>query len=93
MSSDFEDYLGLFALCSSNLNSNIVLGLFAKHPQKNVFYGRVDGKWKLLFESPLTYGYEIFFVTKDFINVYDKSLIKPGSTVARKALDPYLHTS
>ena len=93
MSSDFEDYLGLFALCSSNLNNNIVLGLFAKHPQKNAFYGRVDGKWKLLFESPLTYGYEIFFVTKDFINVYDKSLIKPGSTVASKALDPYLHTS
>jgi hypothetical protein len=93
MSSDFEDYLGLFALCSSNLNSNIVLGLFAKHPQKNAFYGRADGKWKLLFESPLTYGYEIFFVTKDFINVYDKSLVKPGSTVARKALDPYLHTS
>jgi len=91
-SSEFEDYLGLFALGSSNLDSNIVLGLFAKHPQKNAFYGRVSGKWKLLFESPLTYGYEIFFVTKDFINFYDKSTSKPGSTLARKALDPFLYS-
>jgi serine/threonine protein kinase len=91
-SSEFEDYLGLFALCSTNLDSNIVLGLFAKHPQKNAFYGRVGGKWKLLFESPLTYGYEIFFVTKGFINFFDKSTSKPGNALARKTIDPFLYS-
>ena len=91
--SDFEDYLGLFTLSSSNVQKNIVLGLFAKHPQTQNFYGRSDGKWKLLFESPLTYGHEIFFVTKDFISFFDKRTQKPDKPIKHNELDDFIHTA
>ena len=91
--SDFEDYLGLFTLSSSNVQKNIILGLFAKHPQTQNFYGRSDGKWKLLFESPLTYGHEIFFVTKDFISFYDKRTQKPDKPIKYNELDGFIHTA
>jgi hypothetical protein len=90
--SDFEDYLGLFTLSSSNVQKNIVLGLFAKHPQTQNFYGRSDGKWKLLFESPLTYGHEIFFVTKNFISFYDKRTQKPDKPIKHSELDEFIHS-
>jgi hypothetical protein len=91
--SDFEDYLGLFTLSSSNVQKNIVLGLFAKHPQTQNFYGRSEGKWKLLFESPLTYGHEIFFVTKDFISFFDKRTQKPDKPIKHNELDEFIHSA
>lgn len=91
--SEFEDYLGLFTLSSSNLQKNIVLGLFAKHPQTQNFYGRSNGKWKLLFESPLTYGHEIFFVTKDFISYFDKRTQKLDKPIKHNELDEFIHTA
>lgn len=89
--SEFDDYLGLFTLSSSNVNKNVVLGLFAKHPQTQNFYGRSQGKWKLLFESPLTYGHEIFFVTKDFIDFYDKRSKNPEKPIRHSELEEFLH--
>ena len=90
--SDFEDYLGLFTLSSNNLRKNIVLGVFARHPQTQEFYGRSGGKWRLLFESPLSYGYEIFFVKKSFIDVFDKRAQKPENQILRTELEAYIHT-
>jgi hypothetical protein len=89
--SEFDDFLGLFTLSSSNVNRNVVVGLFAKHPQTQNFYGRSQGKWKLLFESPLSYGHEIFFVTKDFIDFYDKRSKNPEKPVKHKELEDFLH--
>jgi len=89
--SEFDDYLGLFTLSSSNVNKNVVLGLFAKHPQTQNFYGRSQGKWKLLFESPLTYGHEIFFVTKDFIDFYNKRSKNPEKPIRHSELEEFLH--
>ena len=90
--SDFEDYLGLFTLSSNNLRKNMVLGLFARHPQTQEFYGRSGGKWRLLFESPLSYGYEIFFVKKSFIDVFDKRAQKPENPILRTELEAFIHT-
>jgi hypothetical protein len=90
--SDFEDYLGLFTLSSNTLRKNIVLGVFARHPQTQEFYGRSGGKWRLLFESPLSYGYEIFFVKKSFIDVFDKRAQKPENPILRTELEAYIHT-
>lgn len=89
--SDFDDFLGLFTLSSSNVNKNVVLGLFAKHPQTQKFYGRTQGKWKLLFESPLTYGHEIFFVTKKFINFFDTRSLKPDKPIKHSELEEFIH--
>ena len=89
--SDFDDFLGLFTLSSSNVNKNVVLGLFAKHPQTQKFYGRTQGKWKLLFESPLTYGHEIFFVTKKFINFFDTRSLKPDKPIRHSELEDFIH--
>ena len=89
--SDFDDYLGLFTLSSSNINKNIVLGLFAKHPQTQKFYGRSEGKWKILFESPLTYGHEIFFVDKSFIEFYDKKSKNPDKPIKHIELENFIH--
>lgn len=89
--SEFDDFLGLFTLSSSNVNRNVVVGLFAKHPQTQNFYGRSQGKWKLLFESPLSYGHEIFFVTKDFIDFYDKRSKNPEKPVKHKELEDFIH--
>ena len=90
--SDFEDYLGLFTLSSNNLRKNIVLGLFARHPQTQEFYGRSGGRWRLLFESPLSYGYEIFFVKKSFIDFFDKRAQKPENPILRTELEAFIHT-
>jgi len=89
--SDFDDFLGLFTLSSSNVNKNVVLGLFAKHPQTQKFYGRTQGKWKLLFESPLTYGHEIFFVNKKFINFFDIRSQKPEKPIKHSELEDFIH--
>jgi serine/threonine protein kinase len=89
--SDFDDFLGLFTLSSSNVNKNVVLGLFAKHPQNQKFYGRTQGKWKLLFESPLTYGHEIFFVNKKFIDFFDTRSQKPEKPIRHSELEEFIH--
>lgn len=72
LSFEFEDGLSLFTLTSSDIANDSVVGLFAKHPVTNKFYGRKNGEWKLLFESPLKYGLAISFVTKQFIEFFDK---------------------
>jgi hypothetical protein len=68
-----------------------VLGLFAKHPQTQKFYGRTQGEWKLLFESPLTYGHEIFFVTKKFIDFFDTRSLKPDKPIKHSELEEFIH--
>lgn len=89
--SEFDYFLSLFTLSTSNLNKNIVVGLFAKHPQTKNFYGRSDGKWKILFESPLTYGHEIFFVNKSFINFFDRRSKMLDKPIKHTELDDFIH--
>jgi len=72
LSIEFEEGLSLFTLTSSEIDNDLVLGLFAKHPLTNKFYGRKNGEWKLLFESPLRYGFSVSFVTKEFIDLFDR---------------------
>ena len=78
---EFEDGLSLFTLTSSGIDNDLVLGLFAKHPITNKFYGRKNGKWKLLFESPLSYGFSISPVTKEFIDLFDRRSRLPNKPI------------
>lgn len=78
---EFEDGLSLFTLTSSGIDNDLVLGLFAKHPITNKFYGRKNGEWKLLFESPLRYGFSISFVTKEFIDLFDRRYRLPNKPI------------
>jgi hypothetical protein len=78
---EFEDGLSLFTLTSSGIVNDLVLGLFAKHPITNKFYGRKNGEWKLLFESPLRYGFSISFVTKEFIDLFDRRYRLPNKPI------------
>ena len=78
---EFEEGLSLFTLTSSGIDNDLVLGLFAKHPITNKFYGRKNGKWKLLFESPLSYGFSISSVTKEFIDLFDRRSRLPNKPI------------
>jgi len=77
----FEEGLSLFTLISSDVDDDLVLGLFAKHPVTNKFYGRKNGEWKLLFESPIRYGFAVTFVTKEFIDLYDRRSKLPNKPI------------
>ena len=78
---EFEEGLSLFTLISSEIDNDLVLGLFAKHPITNKFYGRKNGEWKLLFESPLRYGFSVSFVTKEFIDLFDRRSKLPDKPI------------
>ena len=78
---EFEEGLSLFTLISSEIDNDLVLGLFAKHPVTNKFYGRKNGEWKLLFESPLRYGFSVSFVTKEFIDLFDRRSKLPNKPI------------
>jgi serine/threonine protein kinase len=81
LSIEFEEGLSLFTLTSSEIDNDLVLGLFAKHPITNKFYGRKNGEWKLLFESPLRYGFSVSFVTKEFIDLFDRRSKLPDKPI------------
>jgi serine/threonine protein kinase len=81
LSMEFEEGLSLFTLTSSEFDNDLVLGLFAKHPITNKFYGRKNGEWKLLFESPLRYGFSVSFVTKEFIDLFDRRSKLPNKPI------------
>lgn len=81
LSMEFEEGLSLFTLTSSEFDNDLVLGLFAKHPITNKFYGRKNGEWKLLFESPLRYGFSVSFVTKEFIDLFDRRSKLPDKPI------------
>ena len=81
LSIEFEEGLSLFTLTSSEIENDLVLGLFAKHPITNKFYGRKNGEWKLLFESPLRYGFSVSFVTKEFIDLFDRRSKLPDKPI------------
>lgn len=78
---EFEEGLSLFTLTSSDIDDDLVLGLFARHPINNKFYGRKNGTWKLLFESPLRYGFGVSFVTKEFIDLFDRRSKLPNKPI------------
>ena len=84
---EYSSAMPLFTLFSSDPQIDgedpgnaMSLGLFAKHPITNKFYGRKNGKWKLLFENPQIYGYPSYLLEKSVIKFFDsrdKNLSKP----------------